>query len=385
MTATVLARAARFVRRHRRAVAAGLAAVAALYLARRLSAVLVVLGAAWLLAYLLDPMVDAFERAGYRRPRAVGVMLGLVLLFGLGLAAVVLPVTIHELERLARRVPQRIDELEGWFRAVLGPRLARLGLPGKPDAAVLPHTPGVLDGVVPMLRDNAVSWLRAAAGSIAGIATVLLEIVLVPFFAFYMLLDFDRIVERSASLCPIPWRAPTAAFLRRIDRIMAAFLRGQMAVVASQALLYGAGYSLIGVPAGAAVGIISGLLTMIPYAGPVVGLSLAVGFVVLDGGGTLGALLVLGVHTAIQVAEGLWITPRLVGGEVGLPPAPAVLAVFVGGELFGVTGVLLALPVAATAKIGLDDALDRWRSSALYNEGLRSLRPDPASAEEDIP
>lgn len=327
---------------------------------------------AFLIAYLLDPVVDRFEAR--RLPRALGIGVMLTLLLA-GLALVVLlavpwitrdvAVFVEELPELIARVYVQLDVfLRGW--GIEMPRTwaeatQKLDL----GADTLAGATSPAAAVVGWLLGGTVSLVGAFAG-----------IVLVPVFAAYLLHDFDLITGGIRDLIPVQWRPNVVEVAREIDDVLGEFIRGQLIVMVLLAVMYSLAYALLGVRLAVLIGCIAGLLSFIPYVGGAIALGLAVLMCVFnwDGWGQLvGVVLAYG---GIQGVEGFVITPRVVGEKVGLSAIWVLFALMVGGELFGFLGILLALPAAAVIKIFVMRGLRWYRSSTFF---LAPPPPDGSS------
>jgi predicted PurR-regulated permease PerM len=320
---------------------------------------------AFLLAYVLNPVVDRLEALGV--PRAAGIVFILGAALG-GIAfflVLVLPTIARDLATLVQTVPALLERV----RAVAEPVLRDFGL----------EVPRGVEDVREVLPDDyralaagAVGPLRAVVkGVLGGTASALgafFSALLVPILAFYLLLDFARIVAVARDLVPMRQRANAIAIGREVDEVLAQFLRGQLTVMVILALLYAVGYAFVGVPLAVPIGILAGLVSFIPYVGGAIALGLGLTMVALhwDGWGPLAGVVI--VYASVQALEGLIITPRVVGDKLGLAPIWILLALMAGGELFGFLGVMLALPVAAVVKVFVLRAHAAYRASTVYAE-----------------
>ena len=332
---------------------------------------------AFLIAYFLDPLVDRFEKRGV--PRAVGIVLLLTLLLA-ALTLVLLlvvPGVVHEVAAFGRELPTRIERL----RVSAEPLLTRYGVPVphslaelrallEPAAAESGQRAG---GSAQELASQATPVLKTIGGWIWGGTTSLLSVLgtlfIVPVFAFYLLHDFDSMTTGVRELVPARVRPFVVDVAREIDQVLGQFVRGQLLVMAILAVLYSIAYSLCGVRLAVPIGIVAGLVSFIPYVGGATALSLALLMCALSPQGwgqVAGVVIAYGI---IQVLEGFVITPRIVGDKVGLPAIWVLVALMIGGELFGFLGVLLALPAAAVAKIFVVRALAYYKKTPLYTEG----------------
>lgn len=336
-----------------------LAVVLVLGLAYLLRGVLVPLFLAFLLAYALDPFVDRLE--ALRVPRPLGAIL--VMLGILGLVSVVLiyavPLFVDEVRDASSALPEQIHHLqarvEPWFATRLHVQL--------------PHSIGDVEkAVTERLRsgsayDNARSFLFGTLGYV-GVA---LSALIVPVFALYLLIDFDRIVARVGQLVPRRWSPPISDVARQIHRTLSGYVRGQLTANIVLAALYATGLRMVDIRLAVPIGVLTGMLAFVPYVGFSIGLLVASSMAILDwqGPGTLvGVIAVMG---GVQIIDAMVITPRIVGRSVGLAPLEVILTMMAAGSLFGFLGVLLAVPLGAVAKILVQRAVKTYLASDFYN------------------
>lgn len=320
-------------------------------------------------AYLLDPIVNTLQRRRLSRTVAtVIVTLAFVLAVALVLVLVA-PVLIGQAVGFARRLPDYIEALRARILPLLD--AAREILP--PDAAERLRA-GAIDYLGP-----AAKWLAGvAAGALGGGVVIvnLLSIALItPIVAFYLLLDWDRLVARLDSWLPRRHADTIREQVRLVDRTLSGFMRGQAMVCLVLAAFYGIALSLAGLDFGLAIGMLTGLISFVPYFGMATGLTVALGLAVVQFGTLGGVLTVAAVFAVGQFVEGNFLTPRLVGDRVGLHPVWVIFALLSGAALFGFVGVLLAVPVAAVIGVGVRFALARYLESPLYL-GQRSHKED---------
>jgi predicted PurR-regulated permease PerM len=332
-----------------------------LYLVRGVLAPVLI---AWGLAYVLDPLVDKLEAR--RVPRAAGIAILLVpALVGIALVLfLVLPAVVRDVALLIGELPAAVTQLlQG-----LQPWLAQHGvhLPQSSSEAL-----ATLEANVQQVAPDAVELAQKAVGALLGgtlsaVGTAA-AVLTVPVLAFYLLKDFDVIVAAAVELLPARARGRTVTMGREVDVVLGDFVRGQLTVMGILAALYAVGYSLVGVQLAIPIGVVAGLLSFIPYVGGAVSITLALLMSVLHYSG-MGQLAAVGlVYGTVQVLEGFVIVPRVVGDKLGLPPVLVLLALMIGGDLFGFAGVMLALPAAAVARVFIAHGLRRYRASALYS------------------
>jgi predicted PurR-regulated permease PerM len=202
-------------------------------------------------------------------------------------------------------------------------------------------------------------------------------VVMVPVFAFYFLHEFDRVMALGRDLLPLGIRADVVSMATQVDRVLGDFVRGQLTVMGIMTSLYAVGYMLIGVPLAVPIGLLAGFLTFVPYVGSAVALVFGLLMVLLHFSGIGKLLAVVGVYVAIQTLDGLVITPRVVGGKLGLSPVWVLFALTAFGQLFGFLGVMLALPASAVVKVFVVEGLNRYRGSSLYLGDEPSISASP--------
>lgn len=327
---------------------------------------------AFLIAYMLDPLVDRIEAMPLLRnsriARGTGIAVLLVGVFAVTtvLLFVVAPMVFEQISNFVKRLPALLER----SRAEWEPLLAQYGLTMPTSVAEgleelhLDFQQIVAKSYTPV--SAAVKWLLGGTVSALG---ALLAALIVPIFAFYLTYDFDNIMESLANFVPPRHRPQTYSFFRDIDAVLGQFFRGQFTVMAILAVLYSVGYGLIGVPLALPIGIMAGLLSFIPYAGSLTALGAALLMTALDWQGWTQVLWVIGVHFTIQGLEGFVITPKIMGDTVGISAIAVMFALLVGGELLGFTGVLLAIPAAAVVKILIQRADDQYRRSQFFVGG----------------
>jgi predicted PurR-regulated permease PerM len=322
-----------------------------------LRGVLTPVAIAFLLAYLLDPIIDRLEKLGVSRGVGIALILATVSI-GLGLfALLVLPAIVRDIGSLLQSVPQAIERL----RDVAAPYLAAQGieLPESSDdiLELLRGDPSIAKGAAGTLKAIAKGVFGGTASFFGAIASALL----IPMLTFYLLLDFRPIVETARDLIPTRYRDKIVTVLGEIDEVLGQFLRGQLTVMAILAVLYAIGYTLVGVRLAVPIGIVAGLVSFIPYVGGIIALGLAGLMVALHFTGWMQLISLVAVYAVIQVLEGFVITPRVVGDKLGLSPVWVLLALMAGGDLFGFVGVMIALPLAAVIKVVTAHGLAYYR------------------------
>ena len=339
-----------------------------------LAALLVLLGpvltpfiAAAILAYALNPGVDwiASHRVGKLAvPRALGVFVMMLLLFAslLALVLIVIPVLQKEIPLLQEKIPILLAKLNG----SLGPMLHKSGIKVRLD----------IIGIQKLMSQYFASsgdeiWAAVlASAKVGGIAVLgwIATVVLIPVVLFYLLLDWHKLLARLKNAIPRRWIGKTLGLAEEADALLAQYLRGQLLVMLALSVYYSVTLAIAGLDIALPVGILTGLLVIIPYIGFGLGLILALIAAFLQFEGLQGLIAVACIYGVGQIIEGFFLTPRLVGERIGLHPLVVIFALLAFGQLFGFVGVLLALPASAIVSVALKHVRTHYLNSSFYNQ-----------------
>jgi predicted PurR-regulated permease PerM len=326
--------------------------------------------AGFAVAYLLDPMADRLERLGIGRLAATLIILILFVLVFLVALVLILPFLAHQLGAFMERLPSYVARLQELAARQGGPLVERLG--GSEALAEIQNSIGNLVG-------QGAAWLGAFVGRLwAGgqaILSVFALMVVTPVVAFYLLVDWDRMVATVDSWLPLSQRDTIRLIARDIDSAIAGFIRGQAMVCLILGGFYAVGLSLIGLNFGVLIGLTAGMLSFIPFVGSITGLILSVGVAIVQfWPDWTWIAATLGVFAFGQFVEGNILSPKLVGASVGLHPVWLMFALLAFSSLFGFVGLLLAVPLAAAVGVIARYALARYMASPLYR-GSRIVEP----------
>jgi predicted PurR-regulated permease PerM len=345
-------------------------AVLALFLLRD---ILLPFVAGFALAYLLDPLADRLERVGLGRLGATLLILTLFVLFFVLALVLLLPLAAHQLAAFIVRLPDYVARLQALAAQYGGPLIERLG------------GPGALNDMQRSIGDivgQGATWLGGFLQSLwsggQAIISVFSLLVVTPVVAFYLLIDWDRMVATVDTWLPRRQRDTVCALAWEINRAIEGFVRGQATVCLILGTFYAVGLSLIGLNFGALIGLSAGMLSFIPYVGSLTGLVLSVGVALVQFWPDWAWILAtLGVFVFGQFVEGNILSPKLVGASVGVHPVWLMFALLAAGSLFGFVGLLLAVPLAAAIAVLARFALGRYMASSLYHGGVPQAVPGP--------
>jgi len=329
-----------------------------------------VLGAA--IAYMIDPIADRLEAMGLSRAGSTAVIAIASVLVCLALLLVILPTLIYQLVDLTRVLPEAFRDL----RAFAQEHFPSLFTEGSRAQQTIASIAGTLQG-------KGIELAEGIVGSAASLVNAIILMVIVPVVAVYLLLDWDRMVERVDELVPRDHQPVIRRLAREIDAVLHSFIHGMGTVCLILGSYYAVALMIVGLSFGLAVGFIAGLVTFIPYLGALIGGALAIGLALFQFWGdwwSIGA--VAAIFAFGQVIEGNFLTPKLVGNSVGLHPVWLLLALSVFGALFGFVGMLVAVPIAAALGVLTRFLVEQYLESRLY-KGLSHPLSQPQSQQQD--
>jgi len=351
----------------------------------------------FLIAYVLNPLVDALQRLRIGRGLAV-VLVYLLLLNVLVLGSVLLTQVVAETARFVALVPSAIEELSGLFGRVSE------WFSGIMDAApdVLQERFGVdLSGeeLAQQVQDQLAAWVTALAQALnrflerlvaegpsvlmAGATTIIsttFQVVLIFIASAYILFDYHRLAANVRRYVPVRWRATHADLSRKADRAVGGYLRGQILITIILGVLIWIGLTLSGVPLALAISFLAAVFNLVPYLGPVVGTLPAVllGLTVSP----LTALLALIVFIVANQIEAHLLSPMILGKSTDIHPVTVLISILIGIGFLGILGAFVAVPIAAMLKVVLEEYLLTRRA---YREPVTDDAPpgDPAPARSE--
>ena len=315
-----------------------------------------------MLAYLGTPVVNRLQARGV--PRAVSTLL-VILLIGIvlaGLFLVLIPLVQSEVVSITRRLP----DLFAQFTARVAPFVEeKLGVTVALD----------FESIRTFISENAAQARELSLRLLSGVRTggaivlsLLVHLALIPVVMFYLLRDWNMILDRVDDLLPRRWAPKVHMVAREVDDVLAEFLHGQALVMIALAVYYAVALSIVRLDHAIAIGILTGVLVFIPYVGFGLGFFLGVTAAILEWHGWPGFFAVLAVYAIGQLLESYVLVPLLVGDRIGLHPLAVIFALLAFGELFGFAGVLMALPVSAMLLVGLRHLRQAYMQSPVYQD-----------------
>ncbi len=316
------------------------------------------------LAYFLDPVADRLERWGVSRLMAtILILIAFLLLFVIALIIIV-PTLVTQASEFIQKLPDYVSQLQSLLASSDRSWLKNwIGL----DTTNLKESLGGLLSEGAGLVGTVLLQVWNSGKALADLASLF---VVTPVVAFYLLLDWDRMVETVDGWIPRNHLAAVREISADMNKAIAGFVRGQGSVCLILGIYYAVGLTLTGLNFGLLIGLFSGLISFIPYAGSLVGLVLAIGVALVQFWPDYVSIgIVLAVFFSGQFLEGNILQPRLVGRSVNLHPVWLMFALFAFGSLFGFVGLLVAVPASAAVAVLVRFALRRYLDSDLYDDG----------------
>jgi predicted PurR-regulated permease PerM len=325
------------------------------------------------LAYLLTPIVTWFERRGWSRSSStllaltgVSVVLVLALIFIMPNLWAQLTRTYQQAGVLisdysrARPLLAKIEQISPQFYHFINPYIENLM---KPEEQA-------------RLYKMAEGWLQSGLFRLVDVTTSILDLLLIPFFVYYLLADYASMRARVDRLIPPRYRTLTSALIGQVNQVLSSYVRSQLLIALVMGLLYSFGFVILRIPLAITVGMLSGLLNFVPYLGTLTGLGLSLSFAALDGAGIGRLAGVIFVFIIVQSFEGYYLTPKLLGSRLHLHPLWVLVGLMIGGNLFGLVGIILAVPVIAISKVVFCFLEELYRQSDFYRRAGLGLLTD---------
>lgn len=319
------------------------------------------------IAYILDPLIDRFEDSGWSRDQGIAIITvlgGLILLIGF---ISFIPPVIEQVNKLSddiRVVLSNLDEtLQQTTTWVEGKTGRKLNLKLDHFQETLPVW---IDQFAQDWQTKALDIVKGLFLKGMGLINTLLNLLLLPVFTYYLLRDWDDLLADGFELIPHKMRPLAGKTLGEVNKRLNAFIIGQIKVCLSLAVLYTIGLLIVGIDLAVPIGVLSGLLFVIPYVGTIFGILTASVLALINFGVDWHVLGVFAVFGVSQTIEGYYLTPKIIGESVGLSPMVVMIALIVGASFMGIWGMLIAIPVTAVLSVVATEWLDRYKQSDTF-------------------
>lgn len=336
---------------------------------------LVSIAVAAMLGLLIAPGVDYMEQKRIPRSLATFLCLSLAGLIAMALIGGFVPSAVDQVSYMLGRGPDVFSSMYSSVTTQLNSFLRSLGFSSREVSTIAGSKAQILSNLLGRVESGLVGIWTTSAIVLGGFV----DAALVPFFAFFLVKDRDLLHRLFLKILPEDVADVFDGVLLSTADALRAVLRGQLILIVVDSCLYVVLMTSLAVDGGIVLGVAAGLCRLVPYLDAITALSLgAISIVMHDGGLSLLAGLGVGV-LGIQILDGLYLTPRLVGGRAGLHPAVVIGTVLAFGKVFGIWGVIFAIPVAATFKALLGELLPHYLSSGIYSSAGRQSSAAPFS------
>lgn len=334
--------------------------VASGFLVYLLSPILAPFLVAAILAYVGDPLVDRLETFKIPRTLAVSIVFLVLTLIAVIALIVLVPLLEKQISTLLQKLPSYVQVIQNDFIPWLQ---QRFGFEINFNSETLKSS---LQGHWKEAGGIASTAVKYVTRSGAIVIQFIGSLVLIPVVTFYLLRDWDELVARVHELLPRKSEPVISMLAKQSDEVLGSFLRGQILVMMALATIYSVGLGIVGLELALLIGLIAGLVSFVPYLGFIVGIMIASIAAIFQFHDFMHIVYVAIVFAIGQMAEGMFLTPNLVGDRIGLHPVAVIFAVLAGGQLFGFVGVLLALPIAAVIAVIVRYVHERYKASKMY-------------------
>lgn len=330
-------------------------------------------------AYLLNPVVNKLETWKLSRTLSTIIILGGFIVFVFGGISILFPIVSAEILKLIKGLPDYFSqawEMTASYRQALEQRL------GEEEMAQIKSTIESSSGKILELSQNFLDGLISSGQAMISFVSVM---VIMPIVAFYMMIEWPTITKKVDSYIPKHHSETVHDILTKIDMKLSGFIRGQFLVAFVLGLLYASAMKIAGLNFGLIIGLMAGILSIIPLVGSTIGLLTGAAVAYFQTYDIGFVALIAGIFFAGQLFEGNFLTPKLVGDRVGLHPLWVLFALMAGGALFGFVGVLVAVPVAAVISVFVAFALDQYKRSEYYarKNGTQTQNDKDSSSSSD--
>ena len=322
---------------------------------------------AFFIAYILNPWINFLQRK--RLPRTFAILVVLIFFALLITLAgwIIIPQASREFATFAKKVPGYLQVVRSYIEPKIQDLTQRY-----PELTpqIEEYFNTSLKPKLPSLFKPVVDFITSMFSGVVNFLVVLLNLALIPVLTFYLLKDFRNILASGLEMVPPRSRATLVGKIKEVDDALSQYLRGQLSVSLFLAVIYMIGLLILGVPLAIPIGLFSGLANMVPYLGFVLGIGASMFFSFVDNQDWHRLIWIIAVYAFAQLLEGTVIGPLFVGKSTGLHPVVIMLALVIGGTLFGFMGMLLAVPFTAVASVFVKSAYTAYLNSSWYKQRL---------------
>lgn len=302
--------------------------------------------AALILAYILNPPV------GYLEKKGIGRLWSILIVYFIAFSTLVygishlVPIVLKELEMFGQDLPLITEKVEQYVQS----------MQSSYQNSAMPYSLRLaIDNALIHTERNLQLFIDGLVSGIIGVVSHFIGWAISPVLAFYLLYDWNDIKKYIMFIVPSKWRCELGAVLKDVDQVLNGVIRGQVIIALLVGIFISTGLYFLRVKFAFSIGILAGILDIIPYFGAIIGAAPAVTLALLES--PLLALKVTGLFFLVHQLEGTIIGPKILGESVGLHPLTVILSLLIGEELLGVTGMLIAVPIMAIGKVFICHAI----------------------------
>lgn len=318
-----------------------------------------------IVAFMLDPLADKLESWGLGRNASTALLtLGFIIIVA-GVLTFLLPVAYSQFMQLAKNMPGNVEKIS----ALAEPWLAKAGI--ELQGSFIEEAKTIAKEHFKELAGTAGAFgkgLMKGGMAVLGIASLL---VITPIVTFYIIREWDIMVARVDSWLPRQHQETIRKLFRETDKVLSSFIRGQLTICLILGAIYATALTIAGLEGGLLIGLATGALAFITYVGSMIGMAVAIIMAIVQFQDAAMVGIIAGIFVVIQLIEGKILVPLLVGEKVGLHPVWVIFALMGGGAVMGLTGILIAIPVAAVIGVGVRFGMDQYLQSRFYNTGTK--------------
>ena len=332
-----------------------------------------------ILYYLMNPVVDFLEKKNVKRIYSI---LGLfVFVAGLLIwgVVVIIPKIQEQTISFVNNFPDYIKVVESSVDDVLANPLF-----SQVQEQLEASWEKIFAWMTKIIQNMSKATFENLGNFFGAVASIFIAIITMPFILFYLLKDGKKLAPYAVSYLPTKWRTPTLNVLKEMNQQVSSYIRGQLTVAFLVCLIFMIGFAIIGLDYAVTLGIIAGILNLIPYLGSFLAMIPAIFLGIV--GGPILLLKVLIVFVIEQTLEGRFISPLILGNQLSIHPITILFVLLTSGKMFGLTGVILGIPVYAATKV-LIKAIYQWyvNTSSLYEEPVLLIEEAKESNEANEP
>ena len=316
-------------------------------------------------AYFLDPAADKLEDMGLSRFVSTLTITIIFFLLVVLLSVLMMPLIYDQLVSFFNKIP----EYTKYLQSEIIPKFSNILEKVDPEAVKnIQNSAGEISKYFLKISATIATEIWNSGVAILNLLSLLF---ITPIVTFYILRDWDIMMEKISGWLPKKHKQTVLEQIRLINITLAGYIRGQTNVCLMLGVFYAIGLMLVGLDFGLIIGLATGILSFIPYVGLLVGMTVGICVAFVQFGG-LDGLLSIGMVAAIfvigQVIEGNFVSPKLVGDKVGLHPVWIMFGMLAGASLFGFVGILISVPLTAVIGVLVRFALSKYLNSNLYDD-----------------